>query len=194
MNASDPANSNKLTDEQLDALLESADQELLLHIQATTDPTVTLTTLLAHPVNLGDGQADPAHADRASERGHLTYGRRTRSHWQTVRVAAAVAVAAAAVATASIVAAHSVHHPTNPVSLLQLPRNPATVPPGPATVPPGPATIPSGTAAVSSGPATVSSGSATVPPRPAASLRDLWCNPGERRGHRVIIPGCVNAQ
>jgi outer membrane protein OmpA-like peptidoglycan-associated protein len=125
MNASDPANSNKLTDEQLDALLESADQELLLHIQATTDPTATLTKLLACPMSLEDGRADPTHADSATRPGHLTYGQRTRSHrrpWQAIRVAAAaVAVAGAAMVIISIAVAHAIHHPANPVSVRHLP-------------------------------------------------------------------------
>jgi len=132
MNASDPANSNKLTDEQLDALLDGAGQELLLHIQASTDPTATLAKLLAAPANPNGGQADPVPADPANSPGHLADGQSTRPHrqpWRTIKVAAAAAAAAAAaVVTMSFVAAgnfgslsmitaHTIHHPTNPVSL-----------------------------------------------------------------------------
>ena len=37
----------ELTDEQLDALLKSADQELLEYIQARTDPTAVLAQVMA---------------------------------------------------------------------------------------------------------------------------------------------------
>ena len=120
MNASDPANSNKLTDEQLDALLDSAGQELLLHIQASTDPTATLAKLLAAPAKPKGGQADPVPADLANSPGLLAHSQPARPHrrpWRTIKVAAVAAVAGAAVVTISIAAAHAIHHPTSPVSL-----------------------------------------------------------------------------
>jgi outer membrane protein OmpA-like peptidoglycan-associated protein len=117
MNASDPANSNKLTDEQLDALLESADHELLLHIQANTDPTATLTGLMAAPVNPEERRADPPHADPASKPGHPVRTRRTWSHrrsWSTIAAAGAVASAAAVVAALAL--ARTTHQPTSAAS------------------------------------------------------------------------------
>jgi hypothetical protein len=49
MNASDPARRNNLTDEQLDALLDQAGQEVLHYIQARTDPAATLNQLMTGP-------------------------------------------------------------------------------------------------------------------------------------------------
>jgi hypothetical protein len=124
MNASDPAN-NKLTDEQLDALLESADQELLLHIQASTDPTAILTGLLAIPVHHEDGYRSRAPGGPASEPGHPVHTQRTgsrRRSWRAIRVAAAaVAVAGAAAVTISIATGHAAHHPTSAVSSRTVP-------------------------------------------------------------------------
>ena len=120
MNASDPANSNKLTDEQLDALLDGAGQELLLHIQTSTDPTATLAKLLAAPANPNGGQADPVPADPANSPGHLADGQSTRPHrqpWRTIKVAAAAAVVGAAVVTISIAAALTAYYPAGEMSL-----------------------------------------------------------------------------
>ena len=120
MNASDPANSNKLTDEQLDALLESAGQELLLHIQASTDPTATLAKLLAAPANPNGGQADPVPADPANSPGLLAHSHPARPHrrpWRTIKVAAAAAVVGAAVVTISIAAALTAYYPAGEMSL-----------------------------------------------------------------------------
>ena len=65
MNGSDPASGDELTDEQLDALLGSAEQELLRHIQDNTDLTATLTRVLTSPLNAeadadARGRADAA--------------------------------------------------------------------------------------------------------------------------------------
>ena len=120
MNASDPANSNKLTDEQLDALLDSAGQELLLHIQASTDPTATLAKLLAAPAKPKGGQADPVPADLANSPGLLAHSQPARPHrrpWRTIKVAAVAAVAGAAVVTISIAAALTAYYPAGEMSL-----------------------------------------------------------------------------
>lgn len=66
MNGSDPASSNELTDEQLDALLGSAGQELLRHIQDTTDLTATLTWVLTSPTNTETGANAPAPSNAAT--------------------------------------------------------------------------------------------------------------------------------
>jgi len=135
MNASDPANSNKLTDEQLDALLDGAGQELLLHIQASTDPTATLAKLLVAPANPNGGQADPVPADPANSPGHLADGQSTRPHrqpWRTIKVAAAAAVVGAAVVTISITAALTAYYPAGEMSLRPPPaRAPAMLPAAP---------------------------------------------------------------
>ena len=120
MNASDPANSNKLTDEQLDALLDGAGQELLLHIQTSTDPTATLAKLLAAPANPNGGQADPVPADPANSPGLLAHRHPARPHrrpWRTIKVAAAAAVVGAAVVTISIAAALTAYYPAGEMSL-----------------------------------------------------------------------------
>jgi hypothetical protein len=68
MTASDPADRTELTDDRLDSLLRSADDELLHHIQAAVDPAITLTAVM----NIGTAGAEqarpdePAHADQAA--------------------------------------------------------------------------------------------------------------------------------
>ena len=63
MNTGDQAPRAELTDQQLDALLDSADRELLDYIQASTDPDATLTAIMTDnrtPMSwaYGPGRAD----------------------------------------------------------------------------------------------------------------------------------------
>jgi hypothetical protein len=127
VNASDAANNN-LTDAQLDALLGSADQELLHHIQANTDPTATLVELLATPVTPEDGPADPDSGDPASKPGRPVHSQRTgpqRRSWRAI-IPATVAVAGVAVVAISFAAAHATHHPASAVPL-PAPTSPASM-------------------------------------------------------------------
>jgi DNA-directed RNA polymerase specialized sigma24 family protein len=66
--ARDPASASELTDGQLDALLDSADQELERHIQDHTDLGATLTRLLASRANAATGGEAPA-SDAAKNTG-----------------------------------------------------------------------------------------------------------------------------
>jgi len=65
MHASDPASTSELTDEQLDTLLDSADQELLRHIQANTEHTAAFIRLPTSWTNAETVADPPASADAA---------------------------------------------------------------------------------------------------------------------------------
>lgn len=72
MTASEPANTSELTDEQLDALLGSADQDLLRHVQDKVDLAAALAGLLAGGPDTETG-ADPSaqtHTARNKSQGH----------------------------------------------------------------------------------------------------------------------------
>jgi outer membrane protein OmpA-like peptidoglycan-associated protein len=112
MTASDPANRKQLTDEELDALLESASEELLLHIQANTDPTAVLTELLATPADRQDSRAAPEPAGPAGKLNRPVHHQHPQSHrrsWRTI--GAAVFGACAVIVTSSIIASLPVRGP-----------------------------------------------------------------------------------
>jgi hypothetical protein len=105
-NATDPANGGKLTDDQLDALLERADRELLHHIQASTDPTATLAELLAAQPGIQPANDPPIAVSQAIKPGHLPHSRRAapgRLSWRAITIAAAAAVAVIGLAFAAAV-------------------------------------------------------------------------------------------
>jgi outer membrane protein OmpA-like peptidoglycan-associated protein len=99
MDASDPRTSDELSDDQLDALLASADEDLLQHIQAGADPNAVLAGLMSIQ---GGAEADPyssASVDAAGDLRLRARGRRggPRRSWAPVcgSVAAAAVVALA---------------------------------------------------------------------------------------------------
>jgi hypothetical protein len=113
MNAGDPDSRDELTDEQLDGLLHRADQELLHHVQAGTDPTATLAKLLTIQFGVEHDREDPA-----SELTQLTSGQGTgspRRSWRSLAIPIAAAVATGIAALAGFVAAgHTAHRSTMP--------------------------------------------------------------------------------
>jgi hypothetical protein len=95
-NATDPVNGGEFTDDQLDALLERADRELLHHIQASTNPTATLAELLAAQPDIQPGNDPPAAVSEAIKPRDLPHSRRaapSRPSWRAITAAAAAAVA-----------------------------------------------------------------------------------------------------
>jgi hypothetical protein len=101
VNASNPRRRKKLTDDQLDALLDGTGQDLLRHVQACTDPTATLDRLLATPAShkpadtaAAPGKTGATHRTPPIQR--ITRGRRS---WRflTIPLAAAAALTTLAI-------------------------------------------------------------------------------------------------
>jgi outer membrane protein OmpA-like peptidoglycan-associated protein len=150
-----PGGNDELTDDQLDALLASADEELLQHIQASTDPSATLAELMTIQPGTESGPDPSAPAGSVSYLRRPAHGRRGRSRrsWRTVSVsvAAAAAVAGLAILLSSVTGGRQAHAvssvtegrmglPTPPSGALLLP---ATVYcPGAPPVTPGMPSVP----------------------------------------------------
>jgi hypothetical protein len=143
-NAPDPANSGELTDDQLDALLDHAGQELLHYTQAHTDPTATLAKLLATQSEAEPGNDPPLAAKLAGKPARLRRSRRAggrRPSWRTISIAAVAAAAAvtgiAAAAATISTASHPQAAPNTGVVAAAPPVRSATGPSlSPAPLPP----------------------------------------------------------
>jgi outer membrane protein OmpA-like peptidoglycan-associated protein len=107
MDADDTADGNELSDDQLDIVLASADEELLEQVRARADPTAILTELMTSRTEIETGPDAPDTLGTADYPRCLTYGRRSgpRRSWRTVgvSVAAAAALAALAILVSSII-------------------------------------------------------------------------------------------
>jgi outer membrane protein OmpA-like peptidoglycan-associated protein len=105
MDASDPRKSGELSDDQLDALLASADEDLLQHIQAGTDPNAILADLMSIQAGTGAHPDPPAPAGPVRDLHPAARGRRggPRRSWPLVSGSAAAAAVVALAISASLV-------------------------------------------------------------------------------------------
>jgi hypothetical protein len=102
MNAGNRDSGNDLTDDQLDALLASADQELLYHIQASTDPSATLAELMTIQADTETGNDTETGSNSSASVVTVSYPcgstarRRVASGRRSWRMTSAVVTSAAA--------------------------------------------------------------------------------------------------
>ena len=102
-----PGGNDELTDDQLDALLASADEELLKHIHASTDPSSALAELMTIQAGAESGPGTSAPAGPVSYLRRPAHGRRGRYRRSRRTVSASIAAAAAAAGLAILLSSVS---------------------------------------------------------------------------------------
>jgi outer membrane protein OmpA-like peptidoglycan-associated protein len=105
MDASDPRKSDQLSDDQLDALLAGAGEDLLQHIQAGADPNATLADLMSIQAGTKTDPDPPVFAGVVPDLRPPDRGRRggPRRSWPVVSGSAVAAAVAALAIVASFV-------------------------------------------------------------------------------------------
>jgi outer membrane protein OmpA-like peptidoglycan-associated protein len=117
--ASDPRKSDELSDDQLDALLASADQDLLQHIQAGTDPNATLADLMSIQAGTGTHPDPPTPADAVRDLRPPACGRRGRPRrsWPLVSGSVPAAAVVALAISVSVVLGGQQTRPVPPAGV-----------------------------------------------------------------------------